>query len=263
LRMALKLWVSILMVCGKFALIMTIDGISSFYHCLLAKKVFWLLCFIAGMAESLGPSKEWKINVPSKISVLQNSCVVIPCSFVYPKTRKILPTWKGYWKRGGTVVASNFPNLKPTHEFNHRSRITGTLQSGNCTWQLNRVRETDTGPFYFKIEIPEHKSFTFSKNTVTLNVFRVPEPPIMSVAVQDQVTATCKVTHVCPASPPKFVWSHTGKLKTKSKKQNKGLWSTTSTLTFTPQETDFNKPINCTVLFKVNKSTKGSVLLIK
>ncbi|XP_027869363.1 myeloid cell surface antigen CD33-like [Xiphophorus couchianus] len=229
--MDLKLWLSILMVCG--------------------------------MAESLGSGKDWLIDVPSRVSVLQNSCVVIPCSYVYPKVRKMLKTWRGYWKRRGTVVASNFPNAKLTDEFHHRSRIRGTLQSGNCTWQLNRVRETDTGPFYFKIEIPQHKTFTFSQNTVTLDVFRVPDPPTMSVAVQDEVTATCKVTHVCPSSPPKFSWSHSGTRKTKSKKENKWLWSTTSTLTFTPQEADFNMPLNCTVLFKGNKSTKGSVLLIK
>uniref|UniRef100_A0A087XMT3 Immunoglobulin domain-containing protein n=1 Tax=Poecilia formosa TaxID=48698 RepID=A0A087XMT3_POEFO len=229
LMMDLKLWLSILMVCG--------------------------------MAESIGSGKNWRISVPSKISVLQGSCVVIPCKYFYPKTRKIFKTWWGYWKRGNTVVASNVHNLKLTREFHHRTRITGTLQSGNCTWQLNRVRKTDTGPFYFKIEIPQHQSFTFSKSTVTLNVFRVPEPPIMSVAVLKKVTATCKVTHACPSSPPKIFWSHGGILKTKSKKMNKWLWSTKSTLTFTPQEADFNKPLECTVRFHGKKTAHGSVLL--
>ncbi|XP_054903889.1 sialic acid-binding Ig-like lectin 14 [Poeciliopsis prolifica] len=224
----------------------------------------WLpILMVFGMAESLGTSKDWSIKVPSKIPVLQGSCVVIPCTYVYPRIDSMSKTWKGYWKRRGTVVASNFPNLKLTREFKHRSRIRGTLQSGNCTWQLNRVRTTDTGPFHFKIEIPQHKSHSFSKNKVTLNVFRVPEPPIMSVAIQRKVTATCKVTHVCPSSPPKFSWSHYGKIKTKSKKLNKWLWSTTSTLTFIPHKHDYNKPLNCSVLFKGNKTTKGSVLLIK
>ncbi|XP_023187272.1 myeloid cell surface antigen CD33-like isoform X1 [Xiphophorus maculatus] len=261
--MDLKLWLSFLMVCGKLSLKMTIHGISSFYHCLLATNVFLLLCFIAAMAESHILHKDWLIDVPSRIPVLQSSCVVIPCVYLYPKSRKILNRWRGFWKRGDTIVASNFLNLRLGNEFHHRSRITGTLQSGNCTWQLYGVRETDTGPFYFRIEIPQHKSFTFSKNKVTLDVFRVPKPPTMSVAVQDQVTATCKVTHVCPSSPPKFSWSHSGIRKTRSKKENKWLWSTTSTLTFTPQEADFNMPLNCTVTFPGKKTTVGSVLLIK
>ncbi|XP_023187275.1 myeloid cell surface antigen CD33-like [Xiphophorus maculatus] len=229
--MDLKLWLSILMVCA--------------------------------MAESHILHKDWLIDVPSRIPVLQSSCVVIPCVYLYPETKKILNRWRGFWKRGDTIVASNFLNLRLGNEFHMRSRITGTLQSGNCTWQLYGVRETDTGPFYFRIEIPQHKSFTFSKNKVTLNVFRVPKPPTMSVAVQDQVTATCKVTHVCPSSPPKFSWSHSGIRKTRSKKENKWLWSTTSTLTFTPQEADFNMPLKCTVTFPGKKTTVGSVLLIK
>ncbi|XP_008430605.1 myelin-associated glycoprotein-like isoform X1 [Poecilia reticulata] len=230
-KMYLKLWLSILMVCG--------------------------------MAESIGSGKDWHISVPSKIPVLQGSCVVIPCKYVYPKKAKTLMTWRGYWKRGNTVVATNFPNVKLTDEFNHRSRIKGFLESGNCTWQLNHVRKTDTGPFYFKIEIPQYKSFTFSNNKVTLDIYRVPEPPIMSVAVLNELTATCKVTHACPSSPPKLFWSHTGMIETKSKKKNELLWTTMSTITFTPQEADFNKPLNCTVRFHGRKTTHSSVLLIK
>ncbi|XP_008430604.1 sialic acid-binding Ig-like lectin 14 [Poecilia reticulata] len=226
-------------------------------------KLWFSILMVCGMAESIGSDKDWHISVPSKIPVLQGSCVVIPCEYVYPKTSKIFKTWLGYWKRGNTVVASNFHNFKLTREFHHRTRIKGALESGNCTWQLNHVRKTDTGPFYFKIEIPQYKSFTFSNNKVTLDIYRVPEPPIMSVAVLNKVTATCKVAHVCPSSPPKLFWSHSGMIKTKSKKENKWLWTTKSTITFTPQEADFNKPLNCTVRFHGRKTTKGSVLLTK
>ncbi|XP_043973440.1 sialic acid-binding Ig-like lectin 14 [Gambusia affinis] len=227
--MDLKLWLSILMVCG--------------------------------MAESLIWGKDWLINVPSRIPVLHSSCVVVPCVYMYPKTNKVLNRWRGFWKRGDTIVASNFLNLRLTDEFHKRSRITGTLQTGNCTWQLYGIRETDTGPFYLRIEIPQHKSYSFVQNKVTLNIFRVPKPPVMSIEISNTVTATCKVTHVCPVSPPTFSWSHNGRRKTQSKKLNYWLWSTTSTLTFTPQETDYNMPLNCTVRFPGGKTTEGSVVL--
>ncbi|XP_054903880.1 sialic acid-binding Ig-like lectin 16 [Poeciliopsis prolifica] len=225
----------------------------------------WLpILIVFGMAESLGTSKDWSIKVPSKIPVLQGSCVDIPCRYKYPKTKKILNRWRGFWKRGNTLVASSFPSLKLTDEFHKRTRMSGYLQSGNCSWQLFGVRTTDTGPFHFRIELPQHKSNSFLKNMVTLNVFRVPAPPVMTVAVQDKVTATCTVTHVCPSSPPKFSWNHYGKRETKSKKPaNKWLWKTTSTLTFTPEESDFNKPIICTVTFFGRKTTKGSVIPVK
>uniref|UniRef100_A0A3B5LBU1 Ig-like domain-containing protein n=1 Tax=Xiphophorus couchianus TaxID=32473 RepID=A0A3B5LBU1_9TELE len=203
-----------------------------------------------------GSGKDWLIDVPSRVSVLQNSCVVIPCSYVYPKVRKMLKTWRGYWKRRGTVVASNFPNAKLTDEFHHRSRIRGTLQSGNCTWQLNRVRETDTGPFYFKIEIPQHKTFTFSQNTVTLDVFREYIRGLFtnSKPFTLRLTATCKVTHVCPSSPPKFSWSHSGTRKT-------NLQKTVSTLTFTASAKDNGKSLTCYATFPGGQTQEKSMTI--
>ncbi|XP_008430610.1 sialic acid-binding Ig-like lectin 14 [Poecilia reticulata] len=229
--MDLKLWLSILMVCE--------------------------------MAESIGSGENWLISVPSRISVLESSCVVIPCEYDYPMKGNLWKKWRGYWTRNDETVASNDPKFKLTQEFNGRSRITGTIESNICTWQLDDVRETDTGPFYLTIEIPRHSKFTFSRDTVTLDVFRVPEPPVMTVSVSNHVSATCKVIHACPSSPPKFSWSHPGMTKTSSKNLKKGLWSTMSTLTFTPEEADFNKPLNCKVNFNDKKTTEGSMLLVK
>ncbi|XP_014835041.1 sialic acid-binding Ig-like lectin 14 [Poecilia latipinna] len=229
--MDLKLWLSILMVCE--------------------------------MAESIGSGKSWLISVPSKIPVLESSCVVIPCEYDYPTKGNLWKKWRGYWTRGDETVASNNPKFKLKQEFKGRSRITGTIESNDCTWQLDDVRETDTGPFHLTIEIPRHSKFIFSKDPVTLDVFRVPEPPVMTVSVNNHASATCTVTHACPSSPPKFSWSHPGKTKTSSKKLKEGLWSTKSTLTFTPEEADFNKPLKCTVNFNDKKTTEGSVLLVK
>ncbi|XP_016530563.1 sialic acid-binding Ig-like lectin 14 isoform X1 [Poecilia formosa] len=229
--MDLKLWLSILMVCG--------------------------------MAESQILGKDWLINVPSSISILEGSCVVIPCVYSCPKKRKTFNRFRAFWYRGHTIVASNFPELRLTREFHHRTRMAGSIESGNCTWQLYFVRKTDTGPFYFRIEIPQHKSFTFSNNKVTLDVFQVPEPPVMTIEVRNKVTATCKVTHACPTSPPHISWSRAGTWTTMSKQENKWLWSTTSTMTFTPRVADFNKRLECTVTFHGRKTTKGSVLVFK
>ncbi|XP_016530567.1 sialic acid-binding Ig-like lectin 12 [Poecilia formosa] len=227
--MDLKLWLSILMVCE--------------------------------MAESMGPGQNWLISVPPVISVLESSCVVIPCMYDYPKKGHLWKKRPGYWRRGDDIVASNNPKFKVTQEFKGRSKITGIIERSICTWQLNDVRVTDAGPFYLTIEIPGFTSYTFSKDTVALNVFQVPEPPVMTIEVSNKVTATCKVTHVCPTSPPKISWSHPGTTTTTTKLTK--TWLTTSTLTFTPEEADFNKPLNCTVNFSDKKTAEGSVLLVK
>uniref|UniRef100_A0A096LRH6 Ig-like domain-containing protein n=1 Tax=Poecilia formosa TaxID=48698 RepID=A0A096LRH6_POEFO len=234
--MDLKLWLSILMVCE--------------------------------MAESIGSGKSWLISVPSKIPVLESSCVVIPCEYDYPTKGNLWKKWRGYWTRGDETVASNNPKFKLKQEFKGRSRITGTIESNDCTWQLDDVRETDTGPFHLTIEIPRHSKFIFSKDPVTLDVFReyirdLFNNPKPFTLINNHASATCTVTHACPSSPPKFSWSHPGKTKTSSKKLKEGLWSTKSTLTFTPEEADFNKPLKCTVNFNDKKTAEGSVLLVK
>uniref|UniRef100_A0A3B3UFJ0 Ig-like domain-containing protein n=1 Tax=Poecilia latipinna TaxID=48699 RepID=A0A3B3UFJ0_9TELE len=209
------------------------------------------------MAESIGSGKSWLISVPSKIPVLESSCVVIPCEYDYPTKGNLWKKWRGYWTRGDETVASNNPKFKLKQEFKGRSRITGTIESNDCTWQLDDVRETDTGP---KTCLNNYLTSNFVK---IVDCTGVPEPPVMTVSVNNHASATCTVTHACPSSPPKFSWSHPGKTKTSSKKLKEGLWSTKSTLTFTPEEADFNKPLKCTVNFNDKKTTEGSVLLVK
>ncbi|MEQ2248044.1 hypothetical protein ILYODFUR_015257 [Ilyodon furcidens] len=151
--------------------------------------------------------------------------------------------------------------------------------------QLSSNRTTDVGPFYFKIEIPQHKSFTFSQNTMTIDVLReyirdcfnnckpfknmfiyqgffvkqltyigTPEPPTMSVEVLGKVVASCTVFHSCPTSPPRFYWSHSGIKKTRSKRLNKWMWTTVSILTFVLLSSDFDQPLNCTVMYRGKKT---------
>ncbi|MED6295140.1 hypothetical protein CHARACLAT_028429 [Characodon lateralis] len=120
--------------------------------------------------------------------------------------------------------------------------------------QLSSDRTTDVGPFYFKIEIPQHKSFTFSQNTMTIDVLRTPEPPTMSVEVLGKVVASCTVFHSCPTSPPRFYWSHSGIKKTRSKRLNKWMWTTVSILTFVLLSSDFDQSLNCTVMYRGKKT---------
>ncbi|XP_014881517.1 sialic acid-binding Ig-like lectin 7 [Poecilia latipinna] len=141
--------------------------------------------------------------------------------------------------------------------------MTGGVESGNCTWKLDGARFRDAGSFYLKIDIPQLNSFSFSNNKVTLNVLRLPKRPVMTIEVSNKVTATCKVTHICPTSPPQISWSRSGTSTVMPKQENERMWSITSTITFTPQEADFRKGLECTVRFHNSKTAKGSVLLTR
>uniref|UniRef100_A0A3B3XTN8 Ig-like domain-containing protein n=1 Tax=Poecilia mexicana TaxID=48701 RepID=A0A3B3XTN8_9TELE len=202
-------------------------------------------------------TEDWLINVPSRIPVLESSCVVIPCVYSCPKKRKTFNRFRAFWYRGHTIVASNFPELRLTREFHHRTRMAGSIESGNCTWQLYFVRKTDTGP---KTCLNNYLTSDFVK---IVDCTEVPKRPVMTIDVRNKVTATCKVTHVCPTSPPHISWSRAGTWTTMSKQENKWLWSTTSTMTFIPRVADFNKRLECKVTFHGRKTTKGSVLVFK
>lgn len=117
---------------------------------------------------------QWLVNVPSRIPVVQGSCVVIPCSFTYPRptSRQTLNRWKGFWKIGRKVVSTSLPRWKLPVEYKRRSKFLGNLAAHNCTMLLEHVRTTDVGPFYFRIEMPQYKSFSYTMNPVYIDVLR-------------------------------------------------------------------------------------------
>ncbi|XP_034731347.1 myelin-associated glycoprotein-like isoform X1 [Etheostoma cragini] len=222
---------------------------------------FFLLLNVIHDVQSQSATK-WIANMPTSIPVLQGSCVVIPCIYTYPKptSKRILNRWKGFWMKGKTIISTNIPKWRLTEEFRKRTQFLGKLQGRNCTMLLDAVRPTDVGPFYFRIEMPQYKSFTYP-NTVTLDVKSNPEPPSMSVSVYEKVTASCTVSHSCPTILPRFSWTHSGSVSTRSKKMNAWQWETVSTLSFVPKSTDSNLLLNCTVLYRGGKRATSSMIL--
>ncbi|XP_047453764.1 myeloid cell surface antigen CD33-like [Mugil cephalus] len=224
-------------------------------------KPYLSLLFFCVIHE-VGSFSKWTANIPSVIPALQGSCVVIPCSYFYPKpsTNLLINRRIGLWKTGTKLVSSNM-KLMVNAEYKKRARFLGNLQERNCTMLLDRVRSTDTDPFYFSIRMPQYKSFSYTNNAVSINVTRVPQPPSMSVKVTDKVHATCSVSHSCPYVPPDFSWSRVGTTRHQSKKLNSWKWETVSTLIFRPGPADFKKPLNCTVHYRGRKQSTTSTML--
>ncbi len=117
---------------------------------------------------------QWTASVPMKIPALQGSCVVIPCTYTYPKptSNKILNRWRGFWRKGNKIVTTNLRKWKLPEEYKKRTQFLGSLESRNCTMLLDGIRKTDVGPFYFRIEMPQYKSFSYTKNAVSIDVIR-------------------------------------------------------------------------------------------
>uniref|UniRef100_A0A8P4FUT1 Ig-like domain-containing protein n=1 Tax=Dicentrarchus labrax TaxID=13489 RepID=A0A8P4FUT1_DICLA len=226
----------------------------------------WWLSFLLlhGIQDVQSSNGQWTATVPTKIPALQGSCVVIPCTYTYPKpnSKKTLNRWRGFWMKGKKIVSTNLPKWKLAQEYKKRTQFLGNLQSRNCTMLLDGLRQTDVGPFYFRIEMPQYKSFSYINQAVSIDVIRNPPPPSLSVKVNDDVTASCSVSHTCPSIPPQFTWSRTGIITHQSKKLNNWTWETVSTLTFNPLPADFNVTLNCTVQYRGKKEVTSSMILM-
>lgn len=240
---------------------------------------------------------QWTASVPTRIPALEGSCVVIPCTYNYPKpnSKKPLNRWRGFWKKGDTIISTSLSSWKLLPEYKKRTSFLGNLASHNCTMQLDDVRQTDVGPFYFRIEMPQYKSFSYRKHPVSIDVISEhcresfyiflrwytnilfivlwvmlvsyfpsagdPPPPSLSVKVDKKVRASCSVSHTCPTKPPLFSWSRPGAVKRQLKRLNKWTWQVVSKLTFVPLRTDFNKPLNCSVQYRGGKQVNSSMIL--
>ncbi|XP_054478318.1 sialic acid-binding Ig-like lectin 14 [Anoplopoma fimbria] len=224
----------------------------------------WFSFLLLHVIHAQSSKGQWSANVPTKIPVLQGSCVVIPCIYNYPKptSKRPLSRWRGFWMNNKKkVVSTNLPKWKLSEEYKKRTQFLGDLKARNCTMLLDGVRNSDVGPFYFRIEMPQYRSFSYKKYPVTIDVKREPEPPSLSVEVNDKVTASCSVSHSCPTIPPQISWSQSGFITRRSKRLNSWKWETVSTLIFLPRPRDFNRPLNCTVRYRGGKLVTSSTIL--
>ncbi|XP_070690777.1 myelin-associated glycoprotein-like [Pempheris klunzingeri] len=224
----------------------------------------WLSFLLLHVIHDVQSSNaQWTANVPKSIPAVHGSCVVIPCMHTYPKpvSKGTLNRWRGFWKKGKQIISTNLRKLKVSKEYKKRTLFLGDLQRRNCTFLLDGVRKADVGPFYFRIEMPQYKSFSYTNNAVSIDVIRNPQPPSLSVKVNGKVTASCSVSHSCPSFPPQISWSRSGVTTRRSKRLNEWKWETVSTLTFNPLASDCNKPLNCTVQYRGGKQVKSSTIL--
>ncbi|KAK7933785.1 hypothetical protein WMY93_004681 [Mugilogobius chulae] len=164
--------------------------------------------------------EDWTISAPSQVSAVSGSCVVIPCSYSFPQTHRKIKNYLGIWKRSGDQmnVASSRANY-PLHVlYRGRTRFLGAVWKKKCTWVLERLRGSDTGLYFFRIELPEFKSFSWTSQPTKLQVVDV-KPPQLDLSSAEEPAdsgepgfkrkflAFCSLVHSCPIRPPVFSWS--------------------------------------------------------
>lgn len=115
----------------------------------------------------LDASCQWNVWVPRDISAMTNSCVVIPCTFMYPSGIRPYRGVHGIWYFG-----QPYPQLFPpvvfktrtdiVHEsYKGRTKLLGDLHQRNCTLLINNIGAEHSGRYYFRADLGGANMYTF------------------------------------------------------------------------------------------------------
>ncbi|XP_067307726.1 myelin-associated glycoprotein isoform X2 [Pseudorasbora parva] len=227
-----------------------------------------LLSLFLWLRASPTNADKWSIEVPENVMGLSGSCVEIPCTFSYPANGKKYTTFTGVWYTESHSVVYHADTSKISQEFKGRTTLTGDLHQNKCSLKISSLRDSDRGPFMFRIEIEDLDKYTYTKKKTSIKVQDSPKPPTVSVNNEItsgiSVTATCSVFHSCPSDLPRVTWSHGGEQSSRSEPQDDNQWKLTSySLTFTPSREDHNKNLSCSAEFSGKTVTGYTVLKVK
>ncbi|XP_054639219.1 sialic acid-binding Ig-like lectin 14 isoform X2 [Dunckerocampus dactyliophorus] len=224
-----------------------------------------LLCFFLCQVSIICiEASSWTIDLPSTVKGLLGSCVVIPCSFNYPSPRKAVKKFTGLWFDGGNHLVYHPAGTTVVQQYHGRIEMVGDIRAKNCSFKIDPLRQSDTGPFHFRVEMEDYEQFSYRGDTVSIAMIRELSPINLTVKeVMDgpNVTASCSVTHSCPASPPVFFWSHYGQEHYGAQALDNGQWEATSTLTFPIDADNKNTHLQCAVTYKGGQQQKASKIL--
>ncbi|XP_056329538.1 myelin-associated glycoprotein-like [Danio aesculapii] len=220
--------------------------------------VFSLKCKIFLCAAVL--ADVWKVDVEVNMEALVSSCVVLPCNFTYPAQQQPSDRIRAIWHknkkwddilfhRDSTLIEDNFKG---------RTKLIGSLGSLSCSLEIDEVKNTDSGPYCFRVELetaPKDK-YSFVDNCVSIRMIEEAPKPVLeaetSVLEGEPAVFKCSVRYTCPTYPPSLTWSRSGNIISSYKDLGHGNWEAETLLTFTPTKEDSHTSIECTVTYHGN-----------
>ncbi|XP_027867682.1 myelin-associated glycoprotein isoform X1 [Xiphophorus couchianus] len=202
---------------------------------------------------------QWNIWLPRDISAMTNSCVVIPCSFMYPSGIRPARGVHGIWYFG-----QPYPQLFPpvvfksltdvVHEsYKGRTKLLGDLNQRNCTLLIGNVGTEHSGRYYFRADIGGANKYSYP-DYAELKVLDQPNIDIPEEIVSDEsLELTCYAPDNCPDMTPEIQWMYTDYLPDPvfsaeyTEESNTAVIS--NTLTFTPRPMHNGQLLGCRVYF--------------
>ncbi|KAI4897131.1 hypothetical protein NFI96_010326 [Prochilodus magdalenae] len=212
-------------------------------------------------------SDVFSVTLPQSVEAVNGLCVLIRCSFtIYNQFDKYLQNNpKGIWFKDGTEEDKTVFDSTTPESNKIKGRITGDLRMKDCTTIFNRINNSDSGTYYFRIDAGRLK-YTY-KPPVFINVRDAPPKPTLSLyrdqtEVEDQrvlegssVRLLCSALSLCPTQPPTLIWSPLPTNINQQQIQNTSFIS--SQLNFIATRFHHGLRFNCTATYQLeDKDTK-------
>ncbi|KAL7840078.1 hypothetical protein AOLI_G00254010 [Acnodon oligacanthus] len=188
----------------------------------------------------------WEVQVPESVKAVEGSCVKISCQTSSHREVK----WYKYKGVGYPVVYSrNTADI--TAEFRGRTSAPGSASQGDCSLQIDNVRQEENGISLYPWIYPETSSNQYKY--IQINVVK-PEIHISVASPQTDgnlFSATCTVRHSCPSSPPPVQWmglsyASNGLVSTTL---SGGLWTSVTQAQFRANRLDHSRTLICKSTF--------------
>uniref|UniRef100_A0A8C4XHX0 Ig-like domain-containing protein n=1 Tax=Erpetoichthys calabaricus TaxID=27687 RepID=A0A8C4XHX0_ERPCA len=210
---------------------------------------------------------SWNLKLPRSMSVVERSCVIIPCSFS-PVFKVTSIHWYQFASIGYPKVFDSKEPWSALSEFKGRTGLVGKVEDGNCTLKISGARMSDSGVrLYVWLNPDQYSNFKFYDQTVQLLVSgQVPAPQMFQpteLAEGRLATVHCEVVHACPDSPPVLTWSRDDGVVTVDHfaKDAVGNWKMKSAFSWTASHIDDGKKLSCTVQHEGGRMAVSSVTL--
>lgn len=139
---------------------------------LLLLLLLWGIKGVEGGSEAEG----YTLNVQRKIVVQEGLCVLVPCTFSYPRE-----SWTdsdpvhGYWFRyrgspaTSYLVATNNPEKLTQKKTEGRFFLLGDPWRDDCSLNISKIRKKDGGSYFFRLERGKTK-YSYLRSMMTLDV---------------------------------------------------------------------------------------------
>ncbi|XDV16398.1 hypothetical protein PO909_016132, partial [Leuciscus waleckii] len=170
------------------------------------------------MIHGVCSQKEGVIYSPSHICAVNDSSVIMSCTYTYPTGHQIK---KVFWTK--TLVKDNgeFPDLSEDPEYSQRLQYLGDKQQ-NCNIRLSHVTLKDSHMYYFRFITDKADVKWIGKPGVTLTVTDLQVESPERVTEGDSVNLRCK-SSCALTDRATFIWYRNSQPLTERRDRNNEL----------------------------------------